>query len=55
MRNNFEYLKQIKNPHLIASLIKRFFAKLKTPVVPYAVFHRFMHDQGVVDKVKLVK
>lgn len=55
MRHNFQYLKKIENSHLIASLIKRFFAKLKTPVIPYDSFNRLMHDQGVSDKVQLIK
>lgn len=55
MRNNFQYLKKIKNSHLIASLIKRFFAKLKTPIIPYDSFNRLMHDQGVIDKINLIK
>lgn len=55
MSNNFHYLKKITNPHLIANLIKRFFAKLKTPIIPYSTFHAFMHDQGVTDKISLIK
>jgi len=55
MKSNFEYLKQIKNPDLIANLIKRFFAKLKTPIIPYSSFEKLMHDQGVSDKLGLIK
>ncbi len=55
MKSNFSYLKQINNPHLIANLIKRFFAKLKTPIIPYPCFEKLMHDQGVSDKLGLIK
>lgn len=55
MRYNFDYLKKITNPHLIANLIKRFFAKLKTPIFPYNVFDKLMHDQGISDKLQHVK
>jgi hypothetical protein len=54
MNHNFQYLKDIDNAHLIANLIKRFYAKLKTPIIPYDDFHSLMHDQGVKDKEKMV-
>lgn len=55
MRSNFGYLKNITNSHLIANLIKRFFAKLKTPIFPYPSFNKLMHDQGISDKLGLIK
>lgn len=52
---NFGYLQQITNPHLIASLIKKFFSNLKEPIIPFALFDRLMHDQGVANKREFVK
>lgn len=52
---NFAYLHQITNPHLIASLIKKFFTNLKEPVVPFPLYDRLMHDQGVSNKRHFLK
>jgi hypothetical protein len=52
---NFGYLQQITNPHLIASLIKKFFTNLKEPIVPFALFDRLLHDQGVSNKREFVR
>lgn len=49
-KRNYEYLEQIKNPHLIACLIKRFFTNLKEPIIPYPVYEALLHDQGVANK-----
>lgn len=54
MKSNFSCIKTVTNPHLIANLIKRFFAKLKTPIIPYNSFEALMHDQGIMDKLGLV-
>lgn len=54
-RRNYEYLENITNPHLIASLIKKFFSNLKVPVIPFDTFQKLMHDQGVKDKIEHVK
>ncbi len=54
MRSNFSCLKTVTNPNLIANLIKRFFAKLKTPIFPYKSFDVLMHDQGISDKLGLI-
>lgn len=52
---NFGYLEQITNPHLIASLIKKFFSNLKEPIIPFALFDKLMHDQGVSNKKEFVR
>ncbi len=52
---NFGYLQQITNPHLIASLIKKFFSNLKEPIIPFPLFDRLMHDQGIANKREFIK
>lgn len=52
---NFGYLEQITNPHLIASLIKKFFSNLKEPIIPFALFDKLMHDQGISNKKEFVR
>ena len=49
MDDHFGCLDHIKNPHIISStwakildLIKRFLAKLETPIIPFEVFERIM-------------
>ena len=55
---NYECLLEVQNPHIIASkfvfnidLIKRFFSNLKVPILPFDLFKKLMHDQGVKDKL----
>lgn len=43
---NYEYLDEITNPHLVASLIKKFFYNLKEPVIPFPAFHELMKGAG---------
>lgn len=48
-------MQKITNPLLIASLLKKFFSNLKEPVIPYPIFEKLMHDQGVTNKKDYVK
>jgi hypothetical protein len=43
-------LESITNPHLIASLIKKFFNNLKEPVISFPLFMELMDDQKAPDK-----
>lgn len=52
---NYDCIQKISNPFLVANLIKRFFANLKVPVIPFHIFEQLMHDQGVAGKVAYVK
>ena len=52
---NYDCLLQITNAHIVANLIKRFFANLKVPVIPFGHFDKLMHDQGVTDKKAHIK
>lgn len=54
-KRNYDYLAQITNCHLIASLIKKFFNNLKVPIIPYSAFQTLMHNQGVADKREQLK
>jgi hypothetical protein len=54
-KRNYEYLEHIKNPHLIASLIKRFFSNLKEPIILFKTYEAILNDQGVKDKKEHVK
>ena len=54
-KRNYNYLEQITNPHLIASLIKKFFSNLKEPIIIYSIYETLLHDQGVSDKKKHIK
>jgi hypothetical protein len=42
--NNFDYLMQIKNPHIVANILKRFLSNLKSPIIPYDSYSIMMHD-----------
>lgn len=53
MEQNYDYLLEIKNPHIIASilnsyvdLIKRFFSSLKVPIIPYKIFYKLMENSA---------
>lgn len=48
-------MEHIKNPHLIASLIKRFFSNLKEPIILFKTYEKLIHDQGVADKREHLK
>ena len=46
---DYNYLDKVKNPHIIASknkiyvdALKKFLAKLETPIVPYENFNKLM-------------
>jgi len=54
-KRNYDYLAHIQNPHLIASLIKKFFNNLKVPIIPYNVFRVLMNNQAVGDKREQLK
>ena len=54
-KRHYDYLDSITNPHLVASLIKKFFSNLKEPIIPFQAFKQLMHDQGIGDKQAQVK
>ena len=52
-RKNYAFIDTVKDPHLVASkisinidVIKRFFAYLEEPIIPYPVFEKLMAEEG---------
>lgn len=39
---NYGFLEKVNDVHLVATTIKRFLCKLPTPIIPYAVYEKWM-------------
>ena len=40
-QENFPYLEQVTNPHIVANYLKRLLREMKTPLIPFELYNEF--------------